>query len=297
MMIRKPRVGHIQFLNCLPLYYGLVHSRAILDINLTKGAPTELNRRLIAGKLDISPMSAIEYARNASDLILLPNISVSSDGEVKSILLVSKVPVEKLAGARIALTNTSRTSQVLLKIILKDKYGISPDYFETAPDLNAMLQEADAALLIGDAALQALQTSNQYLYDLGAEWKSYTGRRMVYAVWAARRDFYEKHPDRVAAVYKHFIDSMEYSLKNIGTIAADAASNESFDARFLENYFLTLRFDLNAGYQRDFLVFLARAKDFGYIKEVPELEFILSDQQFPDLDPTDLLLGAGSVKE
>ncbi|MCL5292361.1 MAG: menaquinone biosynthesis protein, partial [Actinobacteria bacterium] len=129
----RPRVGHIQFLNCLPLYYGLVNNGTILDIDLTKGTPTELNRWLVEGKLDISPISAIEYARNASELVLLPKLTVSSDGKVGSILLASKVPVEELGTASVALTNTSRTSQVLVKIILKVKYGVEPTYFECPP--------------------------------------------------------------------------------------------------------------------------------------------------------------------
>jgi chorismate dehydratase len=278
----RPKVGHIQFLNCLPLYYGLIYDDAMRSMELTKGTPAQLNNWLIEGKLDISPISAIEYARNASKLILLPDISVSSDGEVDSILLAAKTPVETLGDSRIALTNTSRTSQVLLKLILKEKYGLEPAYFEHAPDLGAMLEKADAALLIGDPALKALwntkYASNDdklYLYDLGTEWKSYTGRRMVYAVWAARRSYYEGYPDKVAAVYRHFQDSMKYSMLNTRAIAADAAMGGRFDADLLERYFLTLRFDLHEGYKRDFLVFLSRAKDLGYIDAVPELEFAI----------------------
>lgn len=271
----RPRVGHIQFLNCLPLYYGLVNNGTILDIDLTKGTPTELNRWLVEGKLDISPISAIEYARNASELVLLPKLTVSSDGKVGSILLASKVPVEELGTASVALTNTSRTSQVLVKIILKVKYGVEPTYFECPPDLASMLLEADAALLIGDPALRARhEAKNLYLYDLGSEWKKLTGRRMVYAVWAARRDYAGRYPNLVADVYRGFLSSMAYSVANVASIATDAARWEPFNATLLEEYFLSLKFDLNEEYQEDFLFFLARAKELGYIDKVPELEFI-----------------------
>src|SRR4030042_1389426 len=91
----RPRVGHIQFLNCLPLYYGLVKSHALLDIELIKGTPTELNNLLISGALDISPISSIEYARTKDSLLLFPDFTVSSDGEVKSIVLLSRVPVKE----------------------------------------------------------------------------------------------------------------------------------------------------------------------------------------------------------
>jgi chorismate dehydratase len=272
----RPRVGHIRFLNCLPLYYGLIHHGAASEMKLAKGTPAELNRWLIEGELDISPISAIEYARNASQLLLLPDLSVGSDGEVKSILLASKVPIEKLDGRSIALADTSRTSQLLLKMILKDKYGVEPAYFEQPPDLRAMLDRAEAALLIGDPALRALwkPDNDLHLYDLGSEWKSYTGRRMVYAVWAVRRDYYESWPERVAAVYRYFLDSMEYSVLHLDRIAAEAAPETGLEAPFLANYFRTLRFDLHSGYKRDFLVFLSKAKDLGQLDEVPELSFI-----------------------
>jgi len=107
----RPRVGHIQFLNCLPLYYGLVRGGYVLDMDLRKGTPTELNQALLAGDLDISPISTVEYLRHASDLLLLPDLTVSSDGEVQSIVLVSKVPLAELAeGAAVALANTSATA-------------------------------------------------------------------------------------------------------------------------------------------------------------------------------------------
>ena len=149
-----PRVGHIQFLNCLPLYYGLVKNGVLPDIELFKNTPTELSRMLLRGELDISPVPAIEYARHAGELQLLPRLTVSSDGRVLSILLVSKVPAEELGARPVALANTSATSQVLTKIILQDRYHVSPTYFESPPDLAQMFMEADAGLLIGDDALR-----------------------------------------------------------------------------------------------------------------------------------------------
>ncbi len=135
----RPKVGHIQFLNCLPLYYGLVKSHALLDIELIKGTPTELNTMLIQNSLDISPISSIEYARHADSLMLFPDFTVSSSGEVKSILLLSRLPAERLGGRKIALTSTSATSQVLLQIILKHGYKFEPDYIFMLPDLDSML--------------------------------------------------------------------------------------------------------------------------------------------------------------
>jgi chorismate dehydratase len=271
----RPKVGHIQFLNCLPLYYGLVKSHALLDIELIKGTPTELNTMLINNMLDISPISSIEYARHANSLMLFPDFTVSSAGEVKSILLLSRFPVEQLGGRKIALTSTSATSQVLLQIILKHGYKIEPHYTVMKPDLDYMLSSADAALLIGDIALRHHADSNKYyVYDLGIEWKNLTGKNMVYAVWAVNRIFAETKMQLCEDVYETFRKSMDYSMKNLPEIVEYAAKWEPFDPNFLTAYFKSLHFRFEEEYQDGLLYFYAMAKDIGAIEKIPELEFV-----------------------
>ncbi len=272
----RPRVGHIQFLNCLPLYYGLVISHALLDIELIKGTPTELNDLLIHGGLDISPISSIEYARHHKSLILFPDFTVSSDGEVKSILLLSRFPIEELSGKKVALTSTSATSQVLLRLILSRGYGIEPEYFTCQPDLNRMFADADAALLIGDIALKYYITEKDfYLYDLGIEWKKLTKKKMVYAVWAVNRRFAENQSELIEYVFEMFKKSMVYSMEHLSEIAEYAAKWEPFNSSFLEGYFKSLRFDFGKDYQEDLLYFYKLAAEIGELKAVPKLEFII----------------------
>ena len=238
MGLLKPRVGHIQFLNCLPLYYGLVKNCALLDIELIKGTPTELNRLLMGGGLDISPISSIEYARHNDSLMLLPDFTVSSDGEVKSIILLSRIPVTELSGKRIAMTNTSATSHVLLKLVLGRSYGIVPEYVVSEPDLKGMFSVADAALLIGDAALKHyVNPQNFHLYDLGSEWKKLTGRKMVYAVWAVSRSFAQGRSESCERVFETFRKSMDYSMEHLPEIIEYAAKWEPFSSSFLREYF------------------------------------------------------------
>lgn len=272
----RPRVGHIQFLNCLPLYYGLVKNDVLWNVELTKGTPTELNRYLIEKKLDICPISSIEYARNIRDFLLMPNLSVSCDGPVTSIYLVSKVPIEQLDQCSIALTSTSATSQILLKIILQDRYGLQPRYFESPPNLGSMMMEADAALLIGDPALHVHYKIPQglYAYDLGAEWKALTGLKMVFAVWAVHRDFAVANPELVREIYHAFTKSMDYSLAHVEQVAKEAARWEDFDAAFLRDYFTILEFGFDAGHQQGLLEYYRRAKALGYIEQVPTLDFL-----------------------
>ena len=270
----RPRVGHIQFLNCLPLYYGLVKSHALLDIELIKGTPTELNTLLIGGSLDISPISSIEYARNKDFLMLFPDFTVSSDGEVKSIILLSRCPIEELAGRKVALTSTSATSHVLLKLVLKHKYGVVPEYSICRPDVDRMFETADAALLIGDIALRHSTTTDYYHYDLGTEWKQLTGKKMVYAVWAVNRHFAEGKRELCQEVFETFRKSKEYSMEHLSEIAAYAAKWESFSTSVLREYFLSLRFDFGREYQEGLLLFYTMAKEIGELESVPELKFI-----------------------
>jgi chorismate dehydratase len=271
----KPKVGHIQFLNCLPLYYGLVKSYALLDIELIKGMPTELNKLLLSGKLDISPISSIEYARHHDSLVLFPDFTVSSDGEVKSILLLSRFPIDKLSRKKIALTGTSATSQVLLKLIIKHGYGIEPEYFVCPPDLNRMLETADAALLIGDIALKCYITAKDYYrYDLGIEWKKLTGKKMVYAVWAVDRKFSETKSELCEKVFETFRKSMDYSLKHLPEIIEYAVKWEPFSPSFLMDYFKSLRFDFGDDYQEGLLYFYKLASEIEEFQAVTQLEYI-----------------------
>jgi chorismate dehydratase len=273
--VLKPKVGHIEFLNCLPLYYGLVKSYALLDIELIKGMPTELNNLLLSGKLDISPISSIEYARHHDSLVLFPDFTVSSDGEVKSILLLSRFPIEQLSGKKIALTGTSATSQVLLKLILKHGYGIEPEYFVCPPDLNRMLETADAALLIGDIALKYYVTAKDfYRYDLGIEWKKLTGKKMVYAVWAVNRKFSETNSELCENVFETFRKSMDYSLKHLPEIIEYAVKWEPFSPSFLMDYFKSLRFDFGDDYQEGLLYFYKLASEIEELQGVTQLEYI-----------------------
>ena len=271
----RPRVGHIQFLNCLPLYYSMVEKNVLLDMELLKGTPMELNRYLIEGHLDVGPISSIEYARHRDKLVLLPDLTVSSDGEVHSIVLASTLPAMSLGNASVAMTNTSATSQALVQIILQQGYGVHPRYFVCPPDLALMLREAEAALLIGDQALRvSFEKPDLFVYDMGGEWKKLTNHKMVYAVWAARREFVREKPEQVRALYAAFQESLQYSLENLESIAGRAAKWEPFDAPFLFDYFRHLHFGFEPDYQAGLLHFYRRAVDLGFLKEMPALEFV-----------------------
>ena len=245
--LRRPRVGHIQFLNCLPIYWGLVQSNALLDVELVKDTPDHLNDALVAGDLDISAISLVEYLRNADRLLVLPDLAVGSDGPVLSVNLVAQRPLAELDGCRVALGSTSRTGVLLARMWLAGVHGVHPEYFRCPPDLSQMLQEAQAAVLIGDAALRACYEApgrGLGVHDLGQAWRDWTGLPMVFAVWAVRRDFAAANPGVVKEVHQAFCRSRDRALAEIDAIAERAARWEVFDRDTLAGYFRTLDFSL-----------------------------------------------------
>ncbi len=272
-MVLRPRLGHIQFLNCLPLYYGLVKNDVLLDVELVKAAPRDLARLLLEAELDVAPIPAIEYARHASDLVLLPDISISSDGEAQSILLMSKSPAEELGGRLVALTDTSRTSQVLTRILLAKHWRVASRFVEMPPDLPSMMREADAALLIGDDALRAhYQPTDLLTYDLGTEWKDFADLPMVYAVWAVRRTFAKERPDDVSRIAWALARSNAFSHEHLDAISEYAARWEPFPVALFRSYFETLQFDFSERFQEGLARFFAEAHDIGELDEVPYIE-------------------------
>jgi len=264
----RPRVGHIQFLNCLPLYDGLVRSRALLDIDLRKDTPDRLSDMLIAGDLDIGPISLMPALANSSDLLVLPGLAVGSEGPVLSVVLVGTRPPEQLDGARVALGSTSRTSVVLSRILLEQRLGVRPTYEVMPPDLNTMLQSADAAVLIGDVALRATYEAERlglHLTDLGAAWKDWTGLPMVFAVWAVRAAYAREHPETVREVHAAFVSSLRSSLDDLDAVAKRASRWEVFDAPTLAGYFRSLDFGLGPAQQAGIDEFVRRAAALGAV--------------------------------
>ncbi|MCL6550145.1 MAG: menaquinone biosynthesis protein [Acidothermus cellulolyticus] len=248
MTVPRPRVGHIQFLNCLPLYWGLVRSAALLDIELFRDTPDRLSDRLVDGDLDIAPISVVEYLRHSADLLLLPDLAVGADGPVISCVLASQVPLSDLDGRLVALGSTSRTTVELARMLLEERIGVQPRYLTCPPDLPAMMLEASAAVLIGDVALRTTLRDGARLglevHDMGAAWSEWTGLPMVFAVWAARREFALAHPGLVKDVHAAFLYSRDLSLARVTEVAESAARWEDFDVQTLVRYFLTLDFSL-----------------------------------------------------
>lgn len=213
-----PRLGHIHFLNVLPLTYGLNNLNLKEGIELANGVPAVMNNDLLTGRLDASEVSSIVYARNYEDLLMLPDLCVRADGPVQSILLVSRKPIEEINQDKIILTAQSATAHCLLKIIMGKAYDADPRYFiRNLTPFNPVPSDATASLFIGDDALYVYHHKDKeqfYYYDLGREWKKLTDRCMVYAVWAVRKDFARSNSEGVQMIYDRLYRSLQGGIKH-----------------------------------------------------------------------------------
>lgn len=203
--------------------------------------PSECARRVESGQADLGIVPVAEIERQGLEVV--EGTGIACHGAVRSILLLSKVEPRRIRS--VAMDSGSRTSVRLTRIVLQERYGATPDTFESAPALDAMLARADAALLIGDSALRVDPSATPYhCLDLGAEWYSLTGLPMVFALWSGR-------PDRLrlwdsAALERGFRDSLESGLAHLDEIVDREARDRSLDAGLVRDY-LTRRIVFRIG--------------------------------------------------
>ncbi|HEX6104175.1 MAG TPA: menaquinone biosynthesis protein, partial [Gemmatimonadales bacterium] len=221
----RMRLGRIPWINCHPVYGAIDRGLVPMPAELVTGTASELNDLLAAGELQVSVVSAVEYARNAAEYHLLPDLAITCDGPVHSVALFSRRPVEALERGTVLLTASSRTSVLLLELLCRHRWKVAPR-FATAraepDDLEGLARlPHDAVLVIGDAAL-LLRARGLYpvQLDLGLEWKQWTGLPFVFAVWAARRD---AGVPGVQAVHHRLLESRAWGLTHLDELAAEAA--------------------------------------------------------------------------
>ncbi len=218
------KLGRIPWINCYPIYAAIDRGLVSVPADLVSGTASELNDLLAAGELQVSVVSAVEYARNAVEYHLLPDLAISCDGPVHSVALFSRRPPTELEGRTILITASSRTSVLLLELLCRHRWGVRPHFVSAraeAPDLAGLEGlPHEAVLVIGDAALM-LAAKSQYpvRVDLGAEWKDWTGLPFVFAVWAARRD---ARAEGVKAVHRGLLDSRAWGLTHLDQLAQEA---------------------------------------------------------------------------
>jgi chorismate dehydratase len=245
------RLGRISYVNMAPVFFRLA-----MEVEEVAGVPTELNRRLVAGEIDVAPISSIAYAREADKLRLLPRLCVSSEGAVESIQLISKTPLERIR--TVAVTPESATSVVLTKVLLPDA--------EHVP----LGEDAEAKLLIGDAALRSAFEDPTPHHDLGRLWLERTGLPMVFAVWAAPEP---AHPG-LGELEDALVESVRAARAEPEQLAFESSERYGYPAGFLARYFEKLRYRFGPRERAGLYTFLELARDVGELDQVPELRFI-----------------------
>ncbi|HSX22448.1 MAG TPA: menaquinone biosynthesis protein [Gaiellaceae bacterium] len=245
------KLGRISYVNMAPVFY-----RVEAEVEEVQGVPTALNAMLLAGDLDTAPISSIEYARNADKLKLLPRLCVASEGAVDSIQLVSRKPLEEVRV--VAVTPESATSVALTKVLLPHAQHVP------------LGEEADATLLIGDAALKSAFEDPTPHHDLGRLWMERTGLPMVFAVWACP----EPLADGLEEIEDALVDSVRRARAEPEQLAFEAAERYGYPAGFLARYFEKLRYRFGPRERAGLYTFLELARDAGLLETVPELRFV-----------------------
>jgi chorismate dehydratase len=232
------RIGRISYLNLYPIFHSL--ERAGNGHEFVEGYPSMLNAMLRKGEIDVSPSSSIEYLRSPDRYELIDGHSISSDGEIRSILLISRCRIEDLDGKRIASTHQSGTSKVLLEIVIRKFYGLEAKIEETRLPLREAVAPAakfDAFMAIGDEALlaggagksdnkegcriRAIGERDCHVYDLGLIWKKNTGLPFVFALWIANRKAISNKREAFALFVKNLDEAKEYAAGHFEKIARE----------------------------------------------------------------------------
>jgi chorismate dehydratase len=227
---------------------------------------------LAAGDIDLCPSSSIEYGKSFEKYSLLPNLSISSIGAVKSVLLFSRVPIADLANLPVGLTTESDTSINLLKIILAKKYGFHNLFQRTSLPLSEAIQQFSALLLIGDTALKAsLANNGLYVYDLGELWHDFSGLPFVFALWIVRRDAAAAKHAEIKALCDELQQAKELAYDSYESIASNSKEKAWINSEALVGYWRTISYDLTPAHVAGLQSFFRYAAELGILAREPEI--------------------------
>jgi chorismate dehydratase len=258
-MVKPLRLGVVSYLNSEPLVWGL---QGDTEFEIVRDVPARVAEMLHAGEVDLGLIPSIEYARG--EYAIVPGIAIGSRGPVRSVNLFHRGALESVR--RVALDTSSRASVALAKVLLRERLGRDPEYVEQPPSLPGMLEDADAALVIGDPALYF--EGDIARLDLGEEWWRATGLPFVFAFWAGPAGVVSR------AHVRRLLDAKTAGLDAVPRIAASynglGRGWSSFNETYLRSHVV---YDLGEDEQEGLREFLRRAKALDLIPNVPELRF------------------------
>jgi chorismate dehydratase len=293
--LSKLRISIVEYLNTAPLVWGFTNGSLSGKYDLSFTVPSQCAEALRRGEADVAIIPSIEYQR-MEGVVALPDMAIAAKREVRSLLVVSKRPIDR--AKRIALDTSSRATAALVRILAKEHWGIQPEFVDAPPDAAEMLKTADAALVIGDPALRislkmeamAGKTSGGgdccqgdpddmpvpgfetlFVYDMTYQWREMTGRPAVLAIWVGRPDVFT--PEIVA----DFQESKKYGLARVSEIAEAASTKLDLPPRALERYLTeNINFDLDEDNLAGLKLYFEKAAAAGLIPRARPLEFAAS---------------------
>jgi chorismate dehydratase len=263
------RIGRIPYINCYPVYGAIDRGIVSLDAELVDGVPTDLNRRMGAGELDISVVSAVEYARDSERYLLLPDLAISCDGPVRSVMLFSRRPAAELGSRSVIVSRSSMTSVALLELLFENVWHAKPRFIAGDAEVRDVVEsddgDADARLVIGDAALVLGSNHRErypHVYDLGQMWKNWTGQPFVFAVWVAQRT-----TDVKEALLAHagLIASRNWGLGHLSDLAEQAHQATGVRKEICAQYLSGLDYGLSYSHLAGLTEFYRRLVERGRI--------------------------------
>ena len=266
------RIGQIEYANCTPIFAALKTHFDCRNYRFVGGVPAELNAKLGRAEIDVCPSSSIEYGKSPGKYYLLPGISISAVGPVKSVLLFSRIPLEELDNRTIGLTTESDTSVNLLRIILAKQHGFVNTFERTPLPLPEALKKFSALLLIGDAALrEGIRNRDLFVYDLGELWHKFAGLPFVFALWMVTREAVERKGDEVKALCTELLAAKALAYDSYGAIADKSRERDWIGREALIDYWRTISYDLTPRHIEGVETFFRYAKELGVLSVLPEI--------------------------
>ena len=269
----KPlRISAISYLNTAPLMWDFEHGEAGKAFDISYTVPSQCAASLAAGAADIGIIPAAAYA-TIPGLVILPGVAIASRKPVRSILLVSKVPLEQIRS--VALDTSSLTSVALTKVLFARWWGPGRTFTSMEPDIEKMLAEHDAGLVIGDPALK-IDRSRYLTYDLAEEWIRLTGKPFVFAFWAVRQAALNDAP-AVLDLATVFQDSRDHGLEpaNLDRIVQEWSPRLGLSDADINEYLTeNIYYELDAACVEGLQLFYRYAVEFGALPVAPALRFV-----------------------
>ncbi|MBA2565169.1 MAG: menaquinone biosynthesis protein [Gemmatimonadetes bacterium] len=244
------------------------------DGEVLAGEPSRLNRLLAAGRIQVAPCSSIEYARHAERYRVVPDLAIASRGDVRSILLASRRPPERLGSCVVGLPTASASSSCLAEILLTKRFGAEPEFGWFDQTREDPFERFDAALFIGDVALgeRARRAGEMCWTDLGGAWTEWTGLPFVYALWQVHAAPSLDGP--IALLARALLDGRSAGLADLPGLAERYPETFPLGRDALPRYWSELGYRLDEEAREGLIAFYTMAVEIGQIDRVPDLAYV-----------------------